>query len=647
MAELRIKLIAPKLWRKWLSKAEDSMTEEAARRFLHSALSALHNRHVGVTVPLVAELADACLRPGTALRGPWADVQRRLEAELRRRPRDAGPRGRSSTSRGTPLLFHAAPSYVVLRLALPLAEKACRDMGVSYVFGQDERVRPPIAPPYSRYQARLRERLSEMASEDDPSMALFWKEAAWTLAGLSGRPAPLRTAAAQLSQVDPEALALLLRLTPPLPAPQPAPQRHPRPARASSPYRPALHRREGGVEGVHITRRQEEIDSILISEYANPPLLLTERVLNTGYLALHRPPQRETLRDVLVAGFMPDALRGTLSGDFLKACWFECMNRLALLLWQGGLRMSEFRWTEGDARGGARRHSYRLEALPESMPEHAADSPSLFRHAFLTALDWLPSFLDTRNVMRPLRGLSLREAGGSDASSLGRWVCAAWKQQQSRPLWMRGSGRLGGSTGGASAGGAGRARGGFARASRPGRHSAPAFGSSSGMSGGSAAESARGRYSRRASETWTTAASRTTGGRHPSPASDFGVVHLMIMLPARLLPQDAAAGSDTSSAVGRLFAELGLERRPGQSASVLWTPQHMDDLQSWRLQLRGRLPERLFPSYGVSEDSGPSSTSAQDRSGAPPPALLSQERIAARLIEAWLGLLRREVGRAG
>ncbi|HSR67066.1 MAG TPA: hypothetical protein VLU25_03930 [Acidobacteriota bacterium] len=570
VADLRVKLIAPRMWRKLVSTAEDSLTEEAAKRFLGSALSAMHNRHVGATPQLMAELADSCLRPGAAAKGPWADVQQRLKLELQR----SGPAllsGRSEdsrlqTRRGAPLLFHAAPSYVVLRIALPLLEKACRDIGVSYLFCRDETVRPPIAPPYSRYQARLRERLFQLAGEDDPSMEMFWKEAAWTLAGLSGRPAPLRTAAAQLSQIDPAALALLLRLTPRLAEPQPPPERRPRPARAASPYRPALHRREGGVEGVHITRRQEEIDSILISEYANPPLLLTERVLNTGYLALHRPPHKETLRDVLVAAFMPQPLRGTLGGDFLKACWFECMSRLAMLLWQGGLRRSEFRWTEGDARGGARSHSYRLQALPESMPEQAADSHPLFRHAFLTALDWLPSFLDTRAAMRPLRGLSAREAGGRDASALGRWTCAAWQQQQMRPLWKRGGG----------------------------------------------------------------SASKSPGPRR-SPASDFGVLHLMIMMPAHLLPEDAASGAQASSAAGRLFAELGLQRRPGQSASILWTPGRIDDLDRWRLQVRGHLPERLFPRH--------------DSNSATSPAL-SQERIAARLIEAWLSLLRREVWRA-
>jgi hypothetical protein len=171
------------------------------------------------------------------------------------------------------------------------------------------------------------------------------------------------------------------------------------------------------------------MDHMLISEYLNPPLLLADRLVNSGYLALKRKPKHERLRDVLIVGLMPHEVKPKLNADFIKACWFDFINRFGLMLAHHKLMRSEFQWLEGDAFGRCRHCNFQLEDLPESEPMADMEPTPAHRRGFLVTLGWFPSFLDNRSGFE-----TLPETSGStwETDPLMRWAYAAWKEQKLR-----------------------------------------------------------------------------------------------------------------------------------------------------------------------------------------------------------------------
>jgi hypothetical protein len=181
--------------------------------------------------------------------------------------------------------------------------------------------------------------------------------------------------------------------------------------------RPAAEAQGGRVEGLRQGRGEGQLGSIVLSEFLNPPLVLVDRLLNSGYLVHERRPRRAKLRDALVVGLMPHEVRETAQGAFAKACWADCMARLAHRLVAARLQDSEFRWIEGDAAGRVRDASFPLGRMPLDVPpgRHAA-----FRDAFLTLSRLVPDYFETRAGFRPL------PADIPTNVSADEWAIAAW-----------------------------------------------------------------------------------------------------------------------------------------------------------------------------------------------------------------------------
>ena len=114
---------------------------------------------------------------------------------------------------------------------------------------------------------------------------------------------------------------------------------------------------------------------------------------------------------------MPHEVRATPQGAFAKACWLDCMARLARRLSSARLQDSEFRWIEGDAGGRARRSSFPLGQVP---PDMAAGRHADFRDAFMTLSRWVPDYFETRAGFRPLRSET------KPIASADEWAVAAW-----------------------------------------------------------------------------------------------------------------------------------------------------------------------------------------------------------------------------
>jgi hypothetical protein len=212
------------------------------------------------------------------------------------------------------------------------------------------------------------------------------------------------------------------------------------------------HRQEGGVRGIRVSRRLEDIHNILLSEFMNPEPLLVDRLLNSGYLVFEREPKREKLRDMLLMGIMPHCVRrqsseimqqSQLSADFAKVCWFNFAAHLGLLLRRYNLWQSEFRWLEGDAWQRVHVESrllFQLEQGKDRVADIILDKTGdtrQQRHHFLERMNWLPGYLDTRARYEPLPGWN--DPPDNNANSVPKGKAQSPEKQQLDELvaWVR------------------------------------------------------------------------------------------------------------------------------------------------------------------------------------------------------------------
>jgi hypothetical protein len=429
---MNIRLVPKQTWA-GITRSRFQMLTPDARRAAYSILRTMHNRHVGITPDLAAQLAPLILEPTAAFQveGPWAHVMERLTREL-----SAGRyREKFSRQMGFGVLFSAIPPYSVIRLAMPIVEEACRRTGLCCLFCEDE-TGNVLTEAYRRYSGAVSDEIEKMTEEIDGFFQVFWTERALTLAAYSRRPGlwsieKENTAVVGLPETDPAAAGLMLRLKPRIQPPKPLSRRQ---EAMTSPlkHRESPKNKEGGFSGIKITLQQEEMENILMSEFLNPPLLLADRLVNSGYLALKRKPKHERLRDVLIAGIMPNEIKPKLNVDFVKACWFDFITRFGFMLARQRLMRSEFRWLEGDMFGRSRDCRFRLEDLPLHKPPDETEPSAAYRRSFLVALGWFPSYLDTLNGFDVVPVVTGSPGGAGETDLAMRWAFSAWKGQNLR-----------------------------------------------------------------------------------------------------------------------------------------------------------------------------------------------------------------------
>lgn len=425
--DLQIALVSPEIWQPLL---QDSLAalEPREARFARAINEIMQNRHLGITPQLAADLAIALLKPAAqAQAGAWSAVFERLLAELStgRGPRSGGPRGARFG-----LVLNANPMYCVTRVAIPLLERVCRESKTNYLFCEEKVVSEVTREIYLGYSYHLAQRIKALAENQDRQDELFWQEIALTLSSFSRRTLGQASA---LPETDPAALALLLRLRAGKPTVRRRLQKQQR-FTSTSKHRQMRNRKEGGINGIQITRRAEDLDGMLLSEFINPELILSDRLANTGYFALQRQPKREMLRDVLLGAILPLGPKHGLIADFIKACWFEAVLHLSLLLRRHGMSSSEFRWTEGSPFGNTRQSAFLLKEMPTFQNIHDGPPSEALRREFITALGWMPAFLDDRNL--PVRlpdGVSGTEH--RELERIKRWVHASWTSQHELLKW--------------------------------------------------------------------------------------------------------------------------------------------------------------------------------------------------------------------
>jgi hypothetical protein len=409
-----VRLVPPSVWGPEVARyaepgtASDPWSDPA--RLAHAALWVLQDAHVGITPKLAHELGRLFARKRPAEPGVWPKLFRRLQERLPRTERSG-------------LVAGNAPVYVVQNLVKPIVREACAELGYTCLLCQDDTEGAVTADEYAAYGASLERIASRVAAKfaDGP---LFAAEHGNIVAALS-EPSVYARSRALVPEIDRDSLALLLGFDAEVEFPERASRSTPTPSYVPK-RRPAAEGQGGRVEGLRQGRGEGQFGSIVLSEFLNHPLVLVDRLLNSGYLVHERRPRRAKLRDALVVGIMPHEVRATPQGAFAKACWVDCMARLARRLVSARLHDSEFRWIEGDAAGRARRTSFPLGPFDNVPPDVPASRHAAFRDAFLTRSRWVPDYFETRAGFHPLRD-------DADAiATIDEWTIAAWSDHAAR-----------------------------------------------------------------------------------------------------------------------------------------------------------------------------------------------------------------------
>lgn len=526
-----IQLISQSVSLPIIQEAFASLTPQKVRK-ANSILTTLHNRHTGITPQLAAELASSLLEPySSSRRSPlWEAVIDRLQGEI------------SNSKHSVGIILNALPFYTLIRLVFPIIREACSRISRSCLFCQDEIEDTLTIAQYNSYADELHTQIKKIAQAPDPSFKSFWQDRAITLASFSRRVFMWETIPPGTPETDLTAFRLVMEL-------------HPHVTQAKSitlPNRPMLQplkhqimskSQEGGYSGIHVTRRQEYLGDILLSEFINPPLVLAERLTNDGFLALNRQPKRENLRDVFLAALMPAHIQPSLSHHFIKTLWLDFLSRISILLIQAKRMRSEFRWIEGDTFLRARSCRFLLQNLPPSLielPQKHTSYP-LYRKEFLTAIGWLPTYLDSRSSFSPIPILhnptpfETQNHLPSQTQIPLQWAYSAWRIQEENPMWNP---------------------------------------------------------QNQASSQSTPTPNLQQIRNIPLDQTRYSTLHLMLFLPAEIRSHLHPSGA---ARLGTITSGFNLGNTSRRSITITWVPQKIDNLSQWHIDSH-RVPDaQLFP----------------------------------------------------
>jgi hypothetical protein len=405
-------------------------------------VSEFHNRHIGLTYKLAYRLALVLQNQYDAPK-PWRQVLARLDADPL--SKDMLPTGPKQNVRLAGVIsLSAAPVYAIYRLAMPLVQMACRELGVCFLAIEDD-------DSYSFYQVTdlieydeiLTEKICELAAKDHPrsELELFWTDRAFTLRTYSDLQSSLQQPALEPGELpyhdqrvnpyqslpEPDALsvAIFYRMDAMPKSLQEYENLQRLPVRFRQQRTPR--RREEGLSGVTLSRSLEDVDRLLLSELMYPPAIRADRLLNTGYLVTERNPKQEKLRDVLIVGVLPPHTGELTSRAFVKTCWFNTMMILAQVLVRHRLINSEFWWIEGDTLERCSTAVFplsRIKARLKSLNKIQVLGNKQFRNTFLELTGWQPDFLDPV-APQPIQV----EDQHNDIIPPVRWICSTARKQ--------------------------------------------------------------------------------------------------------------------------------------------------------------------------------------------------------------------------
>jgi hypothetical protein len=404
-------LVPPSVWGPELAAVVELPGQVQAEhgRLTRAVLWSLQDAHIGITPGLASQAASLLSRSRSTESGVWTQVADDLHEAI-------------SESKSVGFTATANPAYFLLKVIKPLLWEASRICGEAHLLCLDEIRSPVTTSRYQEYGRRLERALQDVMPRSGVK-PLFRFEHGSVVATFSGLDAMRRV---RMPDMDRAVVAVLFGLPENVSDDHWVPRQAPRPTLVPR-RRPSPGPQEGRIEGVRHSSREADYHQMVPTEYLAPRYERLDRMANSGFLVYDRRPRRERLRDVLIVGVMPPAVLATRGGAFAKACWADAMARVGRRLASTRLIQTEFRWVEGDALGRVRDCSFFLNRLSRIALAHERHEP--FRREFLSALGWLPDFVEQRAGFEPLKS-RLPE---TVAASGPEWLSAALRQQVDRP----------------------------------------------------------------------------------------------------------------------------------------------------------------------------------------------------------------------
>lgn len=369
--------------------------KDAARvRDALNLLRVFHDRHIGLPPQLANEFSAAFPPHGSpdaeaALRG--AIYTRLLQAigidpKLVRDPRH----------------FDILPRQIFVHdCLLPLTALAVEAIGRTVLFCEDDDLPEIEAHAYEAYLHAFREAIERLcksaeANADATSVDIFWERASaklWAAVRKQRRSSQRLTGSQQIAEPDGMVLRFIHGLKP-----EPritADPRRIRPIMADEQNPQFTYPRQGGVVDIHSTRRPEDIDDFLISEFMWPPAILADRLLNGSNLAKHRPPPFDERRQILVVGVgVDEPVMPSLA--IARVAWLDALFRFSIMLHKSNLRRSQLRFGQWLPGAGVAQSSLSVADYPQLGKFDFKTVTRLQMRGFFRDAGWLPGFIATR-----------------------------------------------------------------------------------------------------------------------------------------------------------------------------------------------------------------------------------------------------------
>ena len=345
-----------------------------------------HNRHIGVTPNIaLAYTRLISIAPGKREGDVEADGVDGHIVRILRKAHDMGHR------LSLPL-FAKYRHLFLLRILMPLTLEACRHIQQVQLFGgTGHREDPQALQSYRVYDRKLEKQIKNMCRIDHGQNAAFWQQVALIFLGLQNlgsyySPAPIP----EKSDPDPIVLGLIVHLEPSSLREPPDWQAFRMLSLKKAYIRQGVRPQQGGVRGIRVSRRMEDIGSALFGEFIQPPSIFRDRLLNTGFLIKHRPPPKDKDRDFLLIGLAPAVAQG-FAGRLAKVAWIDAMARVALLLHQAKLKKSHFLWIQAQGATGAGYFQCKLPDFGQSFTASPWKVDAQYRLDFAKWVGWLAS----------------------------------------------------------------------------------------------------------------------------------------------------------------------------------------------------------------------------------------------------------------
>jgi hypothetical protein len=315
---------------------------------IRALIDVFHVRHAGLPPDVAADISR-----GIAERGR-ADVSNPLRLLVYRRLLTA--LGLPEEMLRDPRQFDQLPRHLLIEKCLiPLAALTAEEVGTTIIFTRDPYLAEYPEADYARYAAVFRKTIEALCAPAEDGAAprpidLFWERSAHVLWSelqdrRFGRVAAGHGLAA--TEVDGRVLRFVHGLSPDVLVAPDATRLHTEFAEEQNPL--LSHPRQGGVVGIHVTSRLDDIEDFLVSEFMLPPAIVADKLLNGMSMAKHRPPPFDERRQVLVlGGVIDDETPPSLA--LAKTAWLDAVFRFAILLFKNDLIRSELRfghWIEG------------------------------------------------------------------------------------------------------------------------------------------------------------------------------------------------------------------------------------------------------------------------------------------------------------